>query len=146
MKGLIRFTFYIKFIGDRRKTKQEKYWVTWFDTKCKSFKSLTWKCSIRSSSMQDIRVLLLGYYYLWYAGCGLNHSFHSQWIEQCRLCWSLVLTPSLDTKLSLPLNIYFTIWFVSKKSLIFEQFLRTKKQKNFKCKKNPHTRFRTIQS
>ena len=30
MKGLIRFTFYVKLINDRRKTYQEKYWVTWF--------------------------------------------------------------------------------------------------------------------
>ena len=43
VKGMNRFTFPVKLIDNRRKTEQEKYWVTWFDTISKSFKALTLK-------------------------------------------------------------------------------------------------------
>ena len=50
MKDLKIFNFYIKLIDNSRETKQEKYWVTWFDTRSKSFKALTWKyCSTQNA-------------------------------------------------------------------------------------------------
>ena len=36
------YFFYVKLI-DHIGERQELYWVTWFDTKIKSFKALTWK-------------------------------------------------------------------------------------------------------
>ena len=59
VKGLKRFAFHVKLIDDKRKTVQEKYWVTWFDTKSKSLEALMWKCSFTLILRYSIKVHVL---------------------------------------------------------------------------------------